>query len=45
MALHAKAITVQPEWRPSCFIVDNAIHERNAIKIRNILVRLSFFFD
>ena len=32
MALRAKAITVQPEWCPSCFIVDGAIHERNAIK-------------
>ena len=31
-ALHAKAITVQPEWRSICFIVDDAIHERNAIK-------------
>ena len=31
-ALRAKAIIVQPEWRPSCFIVDDAIHERNAIK-------------
>ena len=31
-ALRAKAMKVQPEWRPSCFIVDDAIHERNAIK-------------
>lgn len=25
-------ITIQSEWRPSCFIIDDAIYERNAIK-------------
>ena len=31
-ALRVKAMKVQLEWRPSCFIVDDEIHERNAIK-------------
>ena len=31
-ALRAKMITIQPEWHPSCFIVNDAIHEQNAIK-------------
>ena len=41
-ALRAKAMKVQPEWRPSCFIVDDAIHERNAIKY--VIFPCDFFF-
>jgi hypothetical protein len=41
-ALYAKAITVQPEWRSSCFIVDDAIYERNAIKY--VIFQFVFFF-
>ena len=40
-ALRAKPIIIQPEWRPSCFIVDDAIYERNAIKY---VIFLSVFF-
>ena len=43
----AKAILAQPEWRPSCFIVDDAIHERNAIKyviFPSVFVFVSFFW-